>query len=167
MENFIFYRISDGAIAGSLALESVWQNAPENPTDAELEAEGIVKVEVPVDKVGQSIFVRMINSVPIARFDPPPYWDELIAGLAQNPFYQRVNLLRETNLAIATCVSRISTEVFVLNRDIDSFRWSFDRLVKALAAANAPITTQERTNLEALVVQCGFPASAIEPIPEP
>lgn len=167
MENFIFYRISDGAIAGSASLISLWAEAPENPTKAQLEAEGIVKVEIPEDKAGQSVRVRYIDGVTIARFNPPPYWDELISGLARNPFYQRVNLLRETNLAIATCVSRISTDVFVLNQDVDSFRWSFDRLIKALAAANAPITTQERANLAALVIRCGFPASAIDPIPEP
>ena len=167
MENFVFYRISDGAIAGSLALKSLWVESPENPTDAQLNAEGIVKVEIPEDKAGQSVLIRYIDGKAIARFDQPPYWDELIAGLARNPFYQRVNLLRETNLAIATCVSRISTDVFVLNQEVDSFRWSFDRLIKALAAANAPITTQERANLAALVIRCGFPASAIDPIPEP
>lgn len=167
MENFIFYSISDGKHSGSLALKSLWANAPQNPTDAQLEAQGIAKVEIPEDKIGQSIFIRLINNVPIARFDQPPYWDELIGGLAQNPFYQRVNLLRETNLAIATCVGRITTDVFVLNRNLDAFRWSFDRLVKALAAANTPITTQERTNLESLVIQCGFQVSAIAPIPEP
>ena len=167
MENFIFYRISDGEHAGSASLKSLWGNAPANPTNVQLEAQGIVKVEIPEDKVGQSVLIRYIDGKAIARFDQPPYWDEFISGLARNPFYQRVNLLRETNLAIATCVSRISTDVFVLNQDVDSFRWSFDRLIKALAAANAPITTQERANLAALVVRCGFPASAIDPIPEP
>ena len=167
MENFIFYRISDGEHAGSLSLKSLWGNAPASPTNVQLEAQGIVKVEIPEDKVGQSVLIRYLDDKAIARFDQPPYWDELISGLARNPFYQRVNLLRETNLAIATCVSRISTDVFVLNQDVDSFRWSFDRLIKALAAANAPITTQERANLAALVIRCGFPASAIDPIPEP
>lgn len=167
MSNFVFYRISDGAIAGSLSLDSLWEDAPENPTEEELADEGIVKVDIPPDKVGQSVFIRWINNSPVARFDPPPYWDEFIGGLAQNPFYQRVNLLSETDLAVSRCVGRISTDVFVLNRNVDAFRWSFDRLMKALEAINAPITPSEKTTLESLLTQCGFPLSAIEPLPEP
>ncbi len=165
--NFIYYRISDGNHAGSLALDSLWADAPENPTDEELADEGIVKIEIPPEKIGQSIFIRWLNNAPVVRFDPPPYWDELIGGLAQNPFYQRVNLLSETDLAVNRCLNRISTDVFVLNRNVEAFRWSFDRLIKALDSASAPITTEERATLEALIAQCGFPASAIEPIPEP
>ena len=166
MENFVFYRIADGAIAGSLALDSLWEDAPKKPTDEELAEEGIIKVEVPTDKVGQSVFIRWIDNFPVARFEAPPYWDELIAGLAQNPFYQRVNLLSEADLAVNRCLGRITTDVFLLNRDVDAFRWSFDRLTKALATNNTPLTPSERTILESLLTQCRFPLSAIEALPE-
>lgn len=165
--NFVYYRISDGKHAGALALESLWEDAPAQPTDEELEAEGILKIDIPPEQMGQSIVIRWINNAPLVRFDPPPYWDEFIGGLAQNPFYQRVNLLSETDLAVSRCVGRINTDVFVLNRQVDAFRWSFDRLLKALEVINAPITPEEKTILESLLTQCGFPLSAIEPLPEP
>lgn len=165
MESFVYYRISDGKHCGSLALDSLWAKAPANPTDAQLEKQGIVKVEIPPDVTG-SIVLRYIDGKAIARFDPPPYWDELIAGLEKNPFYQRVNLLSEENLPISRCVSRISTDVFVLNREVGSFRWAFDRLLKALDKVNSPLTPKEKEGLQELLTQCLFPLDAIEPIPE-
>ena len=73
MLDFIFYRMSDGEHAGSLALKSLWEDAPENPTDEELATAGIKKVNIPPDRVGQSIQkFKIVNGEPIAIYDLPP-----------------------------------------------------------------------------------------------
>jgi len=169
MSDFIFYRMLDGEHAGSLALKSLWEDAPENPTDEELATAGIKKVNIPPDRVGQSIQkFKIVNGEPIAIYDPPPYWDELIGAIGTHPLYQRANILRETNGPINACMGRISSDVFALNRNTGNLNWAFQRLRLALAAANAPITAGEQDDIDSIALSAGFPADVFkEPIDPP
>ena len=167
--DFVFYRISDGNHAGALALNSLWEDAPENPTDEELAAEGIKKINIPPDKAGQSIQkFNIIDGEPIAIYDPPPYWNELIGEIASHPLYQRANILRETDQAVNACMSRITSDVFALNRDTANLNWAFQRLRLALSAANAPITQGEQDDIDSIALTHGFPADVFKaPIDPP
>jgi len=169
MLDFIFYRISDGEHAGSLALNSLWEDAPENPTDAELVTQGIKKIDIPPDRIGQSIQkFNIIDGEPIPIYDRPPYWNELIGAIASHPLYQRANILRETDQAVNACMSRITSDVFALNRNTGNLNWAFQRLRLALSAANAPITESEQNDIDAIVLTHGFPADVLKaPIDPP
>jgi len=169
MLDFIFYRMSDGEHSGSLALNSLWEDAPENPTDEELATQGIKKIDIPPDRIGQSIQkFNIIDGEPIAIFDPPPYWNELIGAIASHPLYQRANILRETDQAVNACMSRITSDVFALNRNTGNLNWAFQRLRLALSAANEPITESEQNDIDAIVITHGFPADVLKaPIDPP
>ena len=152
MSTFSYYSIANGGITGSLAILDILPNVLTlNPT--ELLAEGYVRFIVPDDST--TIFTRYQNGQVIMRSDPPPYWDELGKGLITNSLFQRLQSLRYSSPAINVSMAQIS-EVIGIGKNQISLAYTVVGLRSILVSINSPITPQEITETEALLVGCGF-----------
>ena len=152
---FIYYNISGNWHCGEGAIDQHLPNA--NDLDsADLAREGWEKASVPDDWT--SIYCQYKNNQLIVRPDAPPYWDNLGQGLITNSLFQRLQSLRYSSPAINVSMAQIS-EVIGIGKNQISLAYTVMGLRSILVSINSPITPQEITETEALLVGCGFEPS--------